>query len=219
MHGYLSSSQSFAYQLSFFEKDFNVFCPDLKGCGKNQGMPYPYSLDDYINEVKAYMLGRGIICPHVVAHSFGCRIVLKAVAQQPNLFDKLVLTGAAGLKPKLTAKKFIKRTTFNFLKKFIPKQKLTAFYSSDYNQLSPVMKQSFNKIINENLDSYLPNVKNQTLLIFGDKDKQTPLYMAKRLNKGIINSTLSVYKGAGHFCFIDKSIKFNTEVREFLLSH
>ena len=70
----------------------------------------------------------------------------------------------------------------------------------------------------EHLDGRLKDIVNPTLLIFGDKDKETPLYMARRLKNGIAGSRLIVIKGAGHFCFIDRPIKFNMEVKEFLLS-
>ena len=91
-------------------------------------------------------------------------------------------------------------------------------YSKEYNALDGIRKESYKKIVTEHLDYTLGKVQNQTLIIFGENDKETPLYMAKRLNRGIPSSTLSVIKGAGHFCFIDKPNKFNMEVKEFLLS-
>ena len=218
LHGYLSGGKSFYYQTRFFERDFNVFAPDLKGFGVNADMPYPYSLSDYVNEVKEYIYCRNLKKPSVIAHSFGARIAIKAASEDKELFDKLVLTGAAGLKPKLTLNKAVKKTLFNVLKRFIPREKLAKFYSKDYNALSPVMKESFKKIVNEYLDDRLKYILNPTLLIFGIKDKETPLYMAKRLRAGISDSRLSVIKDAGHFCFIDKPNKFNMEVKEFLLS-
>ncbi len=218
MHGYLSEGKVFYNQLNFFSNYFDVYAPDLKGFGKNVDMPYPYSLDDYIDSVKEYMYANGITFPHVVAHSFGGRIAVKGTSQDPNLFDKLVLTGCAGLKPKFTIKKACKKTAFNILKGVLPKDKLKGFYSKDYLALSPVMQKSFIKIVNEHLDHLLCKVQNQTLLIFGKKDFETPLYMARRLNSGITNSTLTVYNTAGHFCFLDCPRTFNLEVREFLLS-
>ena len=218
MHGYLSSGASFTYQTAFFSKEFNVYAPDLVGFGQNQTMVKPYSLDDYVDFVIDYIKQNGLNRPCVIAHSFGARIVLKAVYRQRDIFDKIVLTGAAGLKPKFSLKKAVKRATFKVLKKLINKQKLSRFYSKDYLSLSPVMRESFIKIVNEHLDYTLKSIKNQTLIVFGENDAETPLYMAKRLNKGIENSTLKVYKCAGHFCFIDKKHTFNTEVREFLLS-
>lgn len=218
MHGYLASGKCFYNQIKFFERDFNVFAPDFKGFGNNLGMQKPYALDDYILDLKEYMYKNSICCPHVIAHSFGGRVVLKSASQNQNLFDKLVLTGCAGLKPKRTIKKTVKKMLFTVCKQFVDKKKLKVFYSSDYLSLDSVMKQSFSKIVGEHLDKCLPLITNKTLLIFGKNDKETPIYMAKRLKNGIKGSCLSIYEKAGHFCFLDKPIKFNMEVKEFLLS-
>ena len=218
LHGYLSCGNSFYYQTEYFKGLFNVYAPDLTGFGKNGYMPYPYSLDDYVESVYNYVKDNRLEKPHVIAHSFGARIVIKAVSKYPDLFDKIVVTGGAGLKPKFSLKKWVRKTTFKVLKTFLPKSKLQRFYSKDYLSLSPVMKQSFIKIVNEHLDGYLCSIKNQVLLIYGKKDKETPIYMAKRLNGLIKNSKLTIYKNAGHFAFIDCPYKFNMEVREFLLS-
>ena len=218
LHGYLSCGNSFYYQTEYFKGLFNVHAPDLTGFGNNAYMPYPYSLDDYVESVYKYIKDNCIERPHVIAHSFGARIVIKAVAKYPDLFDKIVITGGAGLKPKFSFRKWARKTTFKVLKIFLPKSKLQRFYSKDYLSLSPVMKQSFIKIVNEHLDGYACSIKNQVLLIYGKNDKETPVYMAKRLNGLIKNSKLTIYKNAGHFAFIDCPYKFNMEVREFLLS-
>lgn len=218
LHGYLADRNSFYQQIKFFERDFEVFAPDFKGFGENTQMEYPYSLDDYVQDLKEYMYKNAITQPHVVAHSFGGRVALKSASMNEQIFDKLVLTGCAGMKPKVTLKKIAKKTAFSLLKTFVPKQKLKKFYSSDYLALDSVMKQSFIKIVSEHLDKELANIKNPTLLIFGNRDKQTPIYMAERLKKGIKDSKLIIFENAGHFCFLDKPIKFNVEVKEFLLS-
>lgn len=218
LHGYQSFGRSFYHQLDYLSRDFEVFAPDLKGFGQNTPMPIAYSLDDYILEVKEYIEKHCLTCPNVVAHSFGARIVIKGVATKQLNFNRLVLTGPAGLKRRASIKRGVKKTTFNLLKHFVKRDKLKRFYSQEYLSLSPVMKQSFNLIVNEYLDNYLPFIHNQTLIINGSKDREVPLYQAKKLNAGIKNSTLVVYEGAGHFCFLDKPNKFNMEVKEFLLS-
>ncbi len=195
-----------------------VFAPDLTGFGTNQEMPYPYSLDDYIESVNKYIKENGIINPFIVAHSFGGRIAIKGIATKKLECKKLVLTGCAGLKPKRTLKKAVKKTCFCLLKRFIKKEKLTKFYSKDYLMLNETMRKSFVKIVSEHLDGYLSEINVKTLIINGRCDKETPLYMAKKLNKNINDSTLKVFDGCGHFCFLDKPNKFNMEVREFLLS-
>lgn len=219
LHGYLANSSCFTYQTPFFQRDFNVYAPDFKGFGTNKGMEKAYSLDDYVDDLMRYIDREKIIKPHVIAHSFGARVALKATYRYKEVFNKLVLTGAAGLKPKKTANVIMKKALFNTLKKFISKERLKGFYSSDYLALDGVMKQSFIKIVNEHLDYILPGVNNKTLLIFGKDDKQTPLYMGKKMHERIKNSKLIIFEDAGHFCFLDKPLKFNAEVKEFLLSN
>ncbi len=213
----MADKRSFYKQLGYFSNDFEVFAYDFKGFGENKGMEYPYALDDYINDLKEYFYKNNIICPSVIAHSFGGRVVIKSASQNARLYNKIVLTGSAGLKPRFSLKKAIKKATFKLLKPFIKKEKLKRFYSSDYLALPRVMQKSFIKIVNEHLDSYTKSIKNKTLIINGSLDRQTPVYMAKRLNKNISNSKLIILKGAGHFAFIDKPFAFNKEVKEFLL--
>lgn len=214
----MSCGDSFAYQFKYFSKSFNVYAPDLTGFGKNGYMPYPYSLGDYVTEVHNYIEQNGLKKPHVIAHSFGARIVLKTLYGDPSAFDKVVLTGAAGLKPRYSFKKGFKKAAFNLLKTFFPREKLSGFYSKDYIGLSPVMKASFRKIVAETLDYTLGSIKNPVLLVFGKNDTETPLYMAKRFEKELANAKLTVLSDAGHFAFVDRPLTFNREVEKFLLS-
>ena len=80
--------------------------------------------------------------------------------------------------------------------------------SSDYQQLSPDMKKTFVSIVNTYLDEYARKMSVKTLIIWGEKDNDTPLYMAKKLNRYIKNSQLKVIKDAGHFCFLDCPLEF-----------
>lgn len=218
MHGYLADNRIFFNQYKSLKNYFEIYAPDLKGFGTNRGMTRPYSLDDYADEVKEYVMENGLKNPHVIAHSFGGRIAIKLASENPDLFDKIVLTGSAGLKPRFSIKKQSKKIIFKTLKPFLKKEKLECFYSSDYRALSPIMKESFIKIVGEHLDDRISKIQNQVLIVNGKLDKETPVYTAKKLNKGIKNSKLVLIENAGHFCFMDKPIKFNTEVVEFLLS-
>lgn len=151
----------------------------------------------------------------ILAHSFGGRIAIR-LALKDNRVDKIILTGGAGLKPRRTPLYYIRVYLYKILKKILPKKHLKGFGSSEYKSLSDVMKLSYLKIVNDHQDSEVKNVKNETYLIYGNRDKQTPLYMAKKFNKLIKNSTLTVIKGAGHFAFVDNPRLFNALIKEFL---
>lgn len=216
LHGYLCDSSIFCGIKKEFEQKFNCYFLDLQGFGKNKNMPYPYCLNDYIRQVKEFMQNNNIKKPCVIAHSFGARIAVKMASQ--GEFSKIILTGAAGLKSKFSVKKFFKKCIFKILKLFVPKNKLSKFYSADYNALNSIMKQSFIKIVNEHLESASKKVKNKTLIISGENDLETPLYMAKKYNKLIKNSKLIVIKEAGHFCFLSHPKLFCYYANEFLLT-
>jgi len=159
----------------------------------------------------------GIKQANFIAHSFGGRVAIKLSVSYNEYVKKLLLTGCAGLKPKFSFKKFFKIYTYKLLKNFISKENLEKkFSSSDYKNLSPIMKHSFVKIISEDLSSYLKYIKVPTLIVCGKQDKETPLYMSKKLNKNIKDSELIIFENSGHFAFIDESNKFNIIAKSFL---
>ena len=157
----------------------------------------------------------GVKSCHVIAHSFGARIAIR-LAIVDDRVKRLVITGGAGLKPRRTIKYYSKVYLYKLLK-FLKLKRLTKnFGSRDYKSLSPIMKESFVKIVNEHLDKEVRLIQNETLVIHGEKDTETPLYMAKKFKKLIKNSRLKVLKGCSHFAFVDDSFDFNLLVDSFL---
>ena len=178
-------------------------------------MPFAYSIDDYVKDILSLIDSLGIEKYHLVAHSFGGRLALK-IANIDNRLAKLVLTGSAGLKPKRTIKYHFKVAFYKIAKLFLKGEKLKSFGSSEYKLLSGNMKGSFVKIVNEHLDKYAKKINNKTLLVFGENDEETPLYMAKKFKKYLKNSTLYIMRNQGHFCFLYSPYEFNFIVNEFL---
>lgn len=178
-------------------------------------MIFSYSLDDYVREVYNFVTALNLDSYDVLAHSFGGRIAVR-LSQIDGRLDKLILTGSAGLKPRRNLKYYLKVYAYKLLKNVLPESKLKNFGSSEYKTLNPVMKLSYIKIVNDHLDSEVGFIKNKTLLIFGERDTATPLYMAKKLNKNIKNSQLLIMKDCSHFAFIDKPFVFNAHIKEFL---
>ncbi|MBQ7373179.1 MAG: alpha/beta hydrolase [Clostridia bacterium] len=215
LHGYLSNKESFIRQINFFSRFMRVVAVDMTGFGKSKLMEYPYSLDDYANEIRELLDKLGEKKVDLLAHSFGARVAVRLLKDEKRI-DKIVFTGAAGLKPRKSIKYFFKKASFFILKNFVKREKLKFLYSKDYQNLSPVMKKSFQKIISDNLNDEYSKIQNRTLLIFGKKDRQTPPYMAKLMKKLIKKSRLYFFANAGHFCFIEKPDEFNSLVFSFL---
>ena len=91
------------------------------------------------------------------------------------------------------------------------------FASSDYSAIkSDIVRQTFSKVISLDLTKNLKEIETPVLLMWGENDMDTPLYMAKIMEKNIKDSGLVVLKNAGHFSYIDKSGEFNLIVDKFL---
>ena len=189
----------------------------------------PWGVPEYANMVHEFMNKLGINKPHVIAHSFGGRVAIYLTSKYKDLFNKIVLVDAAGVKLRVSIKKKFKIALFKcgkvVLKFATPKDKYEErlneyrkkFASSDYGAIkSDVMRQTFSKVINLDLTKNLKEIKNSVLLMWGENDLDTPLYMAKIMEKNISDSGLVVLKGAGHFSYIDASNEFNLIVDNFL---
>lgn len=215
LHGFMACKETFSAQIEFFSKRYTVIAPDLTGFGENAFMPHPYSLTDYVNEFYALAEKFGGRVS-VIAHSFGCRIALKALTES-NVIRQAVLTGAAGLKPRRGVKYYAKKAGYKLLKNVLPRKRLEkCFFSPDYNMLSPVMKQSFKLVTGELFDCSLKKINAPVFAVFGEKDDQTPPYFADRIVKNVQGAQKYIIKGCGHFCFIDAPREFNLVVNEFL---
>ena len=66
------------------------------------------------------------------------------------------------------------------------------------------MRQTMVRLVNDDMTPYVDGIKAPTLLIWGDGDTATPLYMAEKLEKLIPDCGLCVIKGAGHWSFVER---------------
>jgi pimeloyl-ACP methyl ester carboxylesterase len=87
--------------------------------------------------------------------------------------------------------------------------------SRDYRQAGP-MRQTFIKVVNEDLRDHLPLIQCPTLIIWGELDQETPLADAHEMHRLIQDSRLAVIPKAGHFPFIEKPAAFNDALFPFL---
>ena len=92
---------------------------------------------------------------------------------------------------------------------------ISKYGSSDYKLLSTNIKKVFNEIVNQDLKDYCPLICAKTKIIFGENDKDTPIYMAKTLHKLIKNSHLCILPNAGHFSFLDSPLSVVKELSLF----
>ena len=218
LHGYMCNKQFFNAQMQFFSKTHRVIAYDLYGFGENIPMNEPYALDDYVAEFfkVASTYGEKV---SVIAHSFGCRVILKALSlPQGKIIEKALLCGVAGLKPEFSFKRECKKLIYKILKPFASTAWLEKrFFSLDYRLASGYMKQTFKLVTSEYLDERLSLIKTPIFLVFGENDTQTPPSLANRVVKKVKDCGVYVMQGCSHFCFCERPNEFNYVAKEFLL--
>ena len=90
------------------------------------------------------------------------------------------------------------------------------FGSEDYRSISGVLRDSFVRIVNEDLSGILKEVKVPCLLIWGDKDDATPLWMGKLMEKEMKDAGLVIFENEGHYAYWNQIQRFNKIVDVFL---
>ena len=124
-----------------------------------------------------------------------------------------MIVDGAGIKPKKTLKKRLKEWQYKIYRAMgLPVEK---FGSDDYRALRNKKKKVFVRIVNEDLAYLLPHIKSETLIVWGKDDRETPLYMARRLKEGITGSEIVLLNG-GHFAYLEDSFTFLRVTEAFL---
>jgi pimeloyl-ACP methyl ester carboxylesterase len=221
LHGWGGGMDGFKGCFNAFAPNFRVVNLELPGFGQSAPPARPFEITDYARVALGFIRAVCAAPVNLVGHSFGGRIALILAAEYAETVEKLVLIDSAGLKARRGLRRFFRVCRYKFMKSLAnrnlaDKKRLEKYGSADYRALSPDMRATFVKVVNRRLDGYAARVRAPTLILWGGRDKDTPLYMAKRFSKLIKNSELRVFPGAGHYSYIDCFRESNEAMREFL---
>lgn len=227
LHGWGSNYKCFTDAINLAKKNYRVIALDLPGFGETDMMKTAWCVDDYTDFIIKFLTELKVTKIILIGHSYGGRIIIKLNSRKdlPFAINKNILIDAAGLKEKHNLKTSLKINMFKFIKNIVlllplnDKEKIldnmrNKFGSSDYKNSSAVLKGTLVKSVNEDLSIYLPNMK-ETLLIWGDNDTATPIYMAYEMEKNIQNAGLVKLHG-GHFSFIEDRFTFLKVLASYL---
>lgn len=191
---------------------------DFPGFGKSEEPSTAWGVEDFASIIRKFMEEQGILGCDCIAHSHGGRVAIYLASEEKNLFRKLVLVDAAGVKPKRGLSYYVKVYSYKLMKRLGRVKLLDSMFriserqksagSADYRAASGTMRQTFVRLVNTDLTGRLEKVENETLLVWGENDQDTPLYMAKLMQKRMKNAGLAVIEGAGHFSYADDYPRF-----------
>lgn len=228
LHGWGANIDTVIPIVNILKEKYRVFAIDLPGFGKSQEPNHVMNSFDYVEIVRGFMEKMNIEKSIFVGHSFGGKLSIIMGSKYAKQVDKIVLIDSAGLIPKRGIDYYFKVYSFKTLRFFYKnlffwisdEKKMERFYkkfgSDDYQDSSGIMRNILVTVVNENLKPLLTQIQASTLIIWGEKDMDTPLYMAKIMEREIPESGLVVLEGAGHYSYIDDYHKFGLILKAFL---
>ena len=232
VHGFLGSSEMWNPQINFFKNNFRVIAPALPGFGNSSAINSCNSIECMAKAILNFLENKEIKNFNLLGHSMGGMIVQEMAKIAGDKILKLICygTGPRGNIPGRfeTIDQSRKKLKINGLKDtalriaktwFIEEEKAKYFYLCEEAGKQTSIEATDNGLIAmKNWDGVknLKNIKNETLIVWGDHDKAYNLDQVETLSNNIPNSDLKIIKGCSHNVHLEKPDEFNKVVEEFL---
>lgn len=217
LHGWGGNTGSLKPICDILKRQFTTYSLDLPGFGRSFIPEIPWETQNYGLFIKEFLDNFGIEKVNLIGHSFGGKIGIWIASHYPFIIKRLVLIAPSGIKPKRQLGYYLKVFIAKIAKTLPPHLKERLYEkigSSDYKTAGK-MKPTLIKVLKEDFKPLLCKILAPTLIIWGEDDKETPLYQGKIMEKEISNSKLAIIKG-GHFCYLDEPQYVSSLILDFL---
>ena len=232
VHGYLGSSEMWTFQKEFFSKHYRVIIPALPGFGESHNVKSLDSINKMARQVIDLLDQKNIDKFNLIGHSMGGMIVQEITKLIGDRVNKLICfaTGSIGEIPGRfetidETREKLKKDGIEFSFSRVPKK---WFVKGDKDKNYYLCKNAVKDVSLETADNALlamknwrgkedlKNIKNETLIIWGDKDTSYNFDQVDTLNKNIKNSRLEIFKDCAHNVHLEQPDQFNNLVQKFI---
>lgn len=224
LHGWGDSLRTFDLLVQKLP-GFRIVRLDMPGFGETELPKGTWTVENYAKFVAEFCKKVSIDPEYLVGHSFGGRVIIKSVSSGIFHPKKIVFIASAGVADRVT----VHNKAFNAIAK-VGKVILKPFPGSLYLRLrkelyrvtggdyvsTGALRDTFIKVINEDLSKDAEKITVPTLLIWGEDDLVTPVTEGKKLHRLIQGSQFTILHGAGHIVHKQKSDEVADLIRKFL---
>lgn len=224
LHGLFGALSNFETLIEYFRQHYKVIVPIL-----------PLFELDILHStvggiakfVHRFLESRDLQNVHLLGNSLGGHVALIHVLKHPERIKSLILTGSSGLFENGMGDSYPKRGDYEYIKnkteltfhdpKTATKELVDEVYGIINNRIKAIKIISLAKsAIRNNLGEELNQIKQPTLLIWGNNDNITPPFVAREFNKLIPNSELHFVDKCGHAPMMEVPDEFNIILHKFL---
>jgi pimeloyl-ACP methyl ester carboxylesterase len=232
VHGFLGSTDMWKPQIDHLKDKFRILSPALPGFGKSNKIKSCNSIECMAKAILNILNKKKIEKFHLLGHSMGGMIVQEIAKLAGEKILKLICygTGPRGNMPgrfetiDQSRQKLkidgLDNTAYQIAKTwFIEEDRAKYFYLCKNASKQTSIEAADNGLVamkNWNGEKNLKNIQNETLIIWGDKDRAYNYNQVKTLKDNIPNATLKIVEGCSHNVHLEKPLEFNNYVIKFL---
>ena len=218
---------------------YRVLAPDIAGFGYTERRDdVTYNLDFWVRHLTEWMAAVGVKKARFVGNSFGGALTLALTARHPELVDRFVLMGAAGVDFEVTpgldavwgyepSVENMRRIAMAFVydKSMITDDLVRSRYEAS---IRPGFHESYSKLFQAPRQRHaralatpeadIRKIQQRALVIHGRDDQIVPLSNSFKLHALLERSDLHVFGQCGHWTQIERKDQFAKLVMDFFVS-
>lgn len=224
LHGLFGALSNFEDLVDYFSPNYKVIVPLLPLFELDI---FHTTVGGLEKHVQKFIELRGYDNIHLLGNSLGGHVALVHVLKHPERIKSLILTGSSGLFENGMGDSYPKRGDYEFIKKktqvtfydpaMATKELVDEVFEITNNRITVIKIIALAKsAIRSNLGEELNQIKQPTLLIWGNNDVITPPFVGREFNKLIPGSELYFIDKCGHAPMMEVPHEFNEILDKFL---
>ncbi len=224
LHGLFGALSNFSDLIDYFRHHNKVVVPMLPLLDLDLLHTSVSGLEKFVHK---FIEQRDYQNVHLLGNSLGGHVAILHVLKHPERIKSLILTGSSGLFENGMGDTYPKRGDYEYIKKkteitfYDPKtatkEIVDEVYDTVNNRLKAIKIIALAKsAIRNNLGEELNQIKQPTLLIWGNNDAVTPPFVGREFQRLIPNSELHFIDKCGHAPMMEVPEEFNRILHKFL---
>ena len=202
LHGNGEDSSYFEHQIAFFQDRYRVIAVDTRGHGKSPRGTAPLTLNQFADDLRAFMDELDIASAHILGFSDGANVAMLFALAHPTRVKSLVLNGGNLFPEGLTEQ----------TRREIDEEYEQAVATNDEDQL-----ELLRLMIDEpHIDPVQLSGLNMPTLVVAGTDDMIEEAHTRLIAESIPNAQLTLIEGT-HFIAFENPDAFNRVVSEFLV--
>ncbi len=224
LHGLFGALSNFGDLIEYFRRQYKVVVPMLPLLELDLLHTSVGGIEKFVHKFIEHKSYSGI---HLLGNSLGGHVALLYILKHPENIKSLILTGSSGLFESGMGDTYPKRGDYEYIRakteltfydpKVATKELVDEVFEITTNRLKVIKIIALAKsAIRNNLGEELNEIKQPTLLVWGNNDSITPPFVGREFNRLIPNSELHFIDKCGHAPMMEVPDEFNKILHQFL---